>query len=197
MKKAPMEDIIVLHQPTLEKVGVLRRGTETITIWRRPFDWNRGRWDDELPQYFIEQGGELQPFQAFTGKYVFDYYCPTPELLEWWIEDKLREGYELELEIEKLKYPEDRKVKINGDTLEMWVEGFLLFAEDENGRYYKFRNVRELLDCIFDVPIGGFPEYWSLLVWEKDKIQDLVADAVVEMWEEGEFQHEEEEEEEE
>ena len=176
----------------LEKVGVLRRGTETIAIWRRPFDW--GNWGDELPRYFIEQEDELQPFQAFEEKFVFGRPCPTPALLEEWIEGKLREGYTLELEIEKLKYPVDRKATVNGDTLETWIGNFLTYAEDEEGRYYKFRNVRELLSCIFDVPIRDFPEYWTLLIWEKDKMLEIVADAVVERWEKGEFQQEEEKE---
>jgi hypothetical protein len=172
-----------MTKKTLEKVAVLKKGTETITIWREPFDW--AKWRGETPRYFIEQGGELQPFQAFKGRFVPEHYCPTPELLEGWIEEKLREGYTLELEIEKLKYPDD-KTKINGEPLDIWYGSFLTYAEGEEGRLYEFRNVRELLSCIFDVPVGDFPEYWTLLLWERERMKEIVADVVVERWEKGE-----------
>lgn len=149
---------------TLEKVGTLTKGESVITIWRKV-----QKIIVNLPedcQYFVEENGEIRPFNAFEEE---NGWHPIPSILEEWIEEKMKEGYELELEIEKLHYT-DLDKKIAGKTLGEWNCYFLGYYEEEDGTfmlwvwYDKWEQARHSLSIARD----DFADYWALLWWERD-----------------------------
>jgi len=119
----------------LERVGILMKGEDVLTVWR----WGR---EGEVCGYFVVVDGQM-------------LFYLLPSLLEEWIEGKLREGYNLELEVEKLHYT-DLSVKLAGRELGQWYEKLLSYYEPEKG---------------LEIPMEAWEEYWLLLKWERDVLQ--------------------------
>jgi len=118
----------------LEKVGMLTRGENVITVWRKAKE--EGCW------YFVAEDGQM-------------LFYPLPFPLEEWMEGKLKEGYNLELEIEKLHYM-DLSAKLAGKELKQWYEKLLSYYEPEKG---------------LEIPTENWEEYWMLLKWEREVLQ--------------------------
>jgi hypothetical protein len=119
---------------TLERVGELVKGEDAITVWRKAKE--EGCW------YFVVEEGCL-------------WFYPLPFPLEEWIEGKLREGYNLELEVEKLHYT-DLTAKLAGKELRQWYEKLLSYYDPEEG---------------LEIPRQDWEEYWLLLKWEREILQ--------------------------
>jgi len=119
----------------LERVGMLTKGEVVITVWR----WDR---EGEVYGYFVAEEGQLRLYLL-------------PSLLEEWIESKLKEGYRLELEVEKLHYT-DLSIKLAGKELRQWYEKLLSYYEPERG---------------LGIPREDWEEYWMLLKWERYILQ--------------------------
>jgi hypothetical protein len=119
----------------LEKVGELVKGEDVIAVWRRA---------EEGCGYFVVEEGHL-----------WFYSLPSP--LEEWVENKLKKGYRLELEVEKFHYT-DLSSKLAGKELGNWYEKLLSYYEPEKG---------------LDIPRENWEEYWLLLKWEREILQRL------------------------
>ncbi len=163
----------------LEKVGTLTKGESVITIWREMENIVVDLPDD--CQYYVEENGKIRPFEAFEEPE--DWLNPVPSVLEEWIEEKLEEGYELKLEIEKLDYTDLDKV-VAGKTLEEWYDHFLVYYQEEDGTFMlwvwfdRWEKARTALDISRD----DFAEYWALLQWERDILADLFKEALYDIW---------------
>jgi len=158
---------------SLEKVGILERDGDIITIWREI----RGfcKW-----KYYVEENGELRLFQAFkAGKW-------RPSLLEKWIEKKEEEEYVLYLEVERIN---DRSLdrKIAGQSLRGWYEGFLSYFETETGElllWTEFDSLRQVYDFVeYEAPpCDEWESYWRLLKWEREKLKLKFGDVILDIW---------------
>jgi hypothetical protein len=163
----------------LEKVGTLTKGESVITIWRK-----LERIVAILPddcQYFVEENGELKPFEAFEE--TKNWINPIPSILEEWIEKKMEEGYKLELEVEKLNCEDLGKV-IAGKTLDEWYDHFLVYYEEEDGTLmlWVWFNHWEKARTALDISRDDFADYWALLLWERDKLTSLFKEALYYVW---------------
>lgn len=163
----------------LEKVGTLTKGGDVITIWRRV-----DRIIINLPedfQYFVEENGELRPFEAFEEESDGDY--PIPSILEEWMEKKMEEGYKLELEIEKLDYRDLKRI-VAGKTLEEWYSHFLSYYEDEDGTFmlWVWFDRWEKARVALDISRDDFEAYWALLQWERDILVNHFRSALYDIW---------------
>jgi hypothetical protein len=162
-----------------EKVGTLTKGESVITIWREMDDIVLQLPDD--CQYFVEENGELKPFDAFEE--TEDWLNPIPSILEEWIEKKMEEGYKLELGIEKIRYTDLEKV-IAEKTLKEWYSHFLSYYEDEDGTFMlwvwfdRWEKARTALDISRD----DFERYWAMLRWERDILVGLFKEALYDIW---------------
>jgi hypothetical protein len=147
-------------EQTLEKVGELRKGDHRLVLWRSWAHFSPGGYCIGPCGYFIEEAGEIRPFQAFVEP-TLPTKPPTPELLEEFVEERLKEGYELQLEAER-KQDED---------LKGWYGGFLSYLEDEEGELEidleDWKEVRRALAGL-DVLRDDFAEYWALPYFERD-----------------------------
>jgi hypothetical protein len=167
------------HSQRLEKVGTLTKGESVITIWREMDDIVLQLPDD--CQYFVEENGELKPFEAFEEDE--DWLNPIPSVLEEWIEEKMEEGYKLELEVDKLDYTDLEKV-IAGKTLKEWYSYFLTYYEEDGGTlmlwvwFDRWEKARTALDISRD----DFADYWALLSWERDILVNLFKQALYDVW---------------
>jgi hypothetical protein len=164
---------------TLEKVGTLTKGESVITIWRRMENIVAVLPDD--CQYYVEENGKLRPFDAFEE--TEDWLYPIPSVLEEWIEEKMEEGYELELEMEKLDYTDLEKV-VGGKTLKEWYSYFLTYYEEDGGTLmlWVWFDRWEKAKASLDISRDDFGEYWALLRWERDRIVDLFMEALYDVW---------------
>jgi len=161
------------HTQSLEKVGILEKDGDIITIWREI----RGfcKW-----KYYVEENGELRLFQAFKdGTW-------RPTLLEKWIEKKEKEGYVLYLEVGRIN---DRSLsrKIAGQSLRDWYEGFLSYLETETGElilWTEFDSLRQVYDFVdYEVPpYDEWEAYWKLLKWERQKLKIKFGDVIRDIW---------------
>ena len=124
-----------MDRKTLERVGELVKGEDVIVVWRRAKE-------EEVYGYFVVEDGQL-------------LFYPLPFLLEEWIEGKLKEGYRLELEVEKLHYT-DLSAEFAGKTLGKWYEKLLSYYEPEGW---------------LNIPREYWEEYWQLLKWERETLQ--------------------------
>lgn len=113
----------------LEKVGELVKGGDVIAVWRRA---------EEGCGYFVVEEGCL-------------WFYPLAFPLEEWVEGKLKEGYRLELEVEKIHYT-DLSAKLAGKELGNWYEKLLSYYDPEEG---------------LEIPREDWEEYWLLLKWER------------------------------
>jgi hypothetical protein len=129
----------------LEKVGVLKKGEDELVLWRLCRE-------GEVLGYFVLDGGYL-------------WFYSFPSLLEEWVEGKLREGYKLELEIEKFHYRAVSE-KFAGKELGQWYEKFLSYYDPEEG---------------LNIPRVGWEEYWQLLKWERDVLQRFFSEVLMEI----------------
>jgi len=163
----------------LEKVGTLTKGESVITIWRR-IERIVGRLPDDC-QYYVEENGELRPFDAFEE--TKGWLNPTPSILEEWIEKKMEEGYKLELEIEKLECEDLGKV-IAGKTLKEWYSYFLTYYEEEDGTFmlWVWFNNWEKARTALDISRDDFADYWALLWWERKILTSLFTNALYDVW---------------
>ena len=163
----------------LEKVGTLTKGESVITIWRRIENIVAFLPDD--CQYFVEEKGELRPFDAFEEAKGLNN--PIPSILEEWIEEKLEEGYKLELEIEKIHYTDLGKT-IAGKTLREWYSHFLVYYEEEDGTLmlWVWFNHWEKARAALEISRDDFADYWALLWWERDILTERFMEALYEVW---------------
>lgn len=163
----------------LEKVGTLTKGESVITIWRR-IERIVVRLPDDC-QYFVEEKGDLRPFDAFEEAERWEN--PIPSILEEWIEEKMEEGYKLELEIEKLDYTDLKKV-VAGKTLKEWYSHFLVYYEEEDGTFmlWVWFNHWEKARAALDISRDDFADYWALLWWERDILRGLFMEALYNVW---------------
>jgi hypothetical protein len=161
----------------LEKVGTLTKGESVITIWRR-VESIVARLPDDC-QYFVEENGELRPFDAFAS---FKWASP-PSILEEWIEKKMEEGYKLELEIEKLEHEDLGKV-IAGKTLDEWYDHFLVYYQEEDGTFmlWVWFNHWEKARTSLEISEDDFADYWALLWWEREILTSLFKEALYNVW---------------
>jgi hypothetical protein len=118
----------------LERVGELVKGGDVLTVWRKAKE--EGCW------YFVVVDGQM-------------LFYPFPSPLEEWIESKLREGYRLGLNIEKLHYT-DLSAKLAGRELGKWYEKLLSYYDPEEG---------------LEIPRQDWEEYCRLLKWEREILQ--------------------------
>jgi hypothetical protein len=175
-----MKKLTAANQPnSLEKVGTLTKGESVITIWRR-IENIVALFPDDC-QYFVEENGELQPFDAFEE--TEGWINPVPSILEEWIEKKMEEGYRLELEIEKIHYTDLGKT-IAGKTLKEWDAFFLTYYEEDGGTlmlwvwFDRWEQARYALDISRD----DFADYWALLSWERERLRGLFMEALYDVW---------------
>jgi len=152
----------------MEKVGTLQKSGRVLAIWR------------DASKYFVEEGGEFR-----------EYY--TPELEEW-VEERLREGYGLKLELEKVNYT-DLNVVVGGVPLRKWYEKVLAFGGDKWSEYecvrlwYIHGNLDEAIKKL------GTIEKWlwlenswkgwgweNLLKWEKEKLKECFIKVISDVW---------------
>jgi len=124
-----------MGRKTLERVGELVKGEDVIVVWRRAKE-------EEGYGYFVVKDGQL-------------LFYPLPFPLEEWIEGKLKEGYRLELEVEKLHYT-DLSAELAGKKLGTWYEKLLSYYEPEGW---------------LNIPREYWEEYWQLLKWERETLQ--------------------------
>lgn len=172
-----MEKLTAASQ--LEKVGTLTKGERVLTIWRMIEDIVAFLSDD--CQYFVEENGELQPFDAFEE--AEGWINPVPSILEEWIEKKMEEGYKLELEIEKLHYTDLGKT-IAGKTLREWYSYFLTYYEEDGGTLmlWVWFDRWEKASAALDISRDDFADYWALLCWERDILRKLFMEALYDIW---------------
>jgi hypothetical protein len=163
----------------LEKVGTLTKGESVITIWRR-IENIVVRLPDDC-QYYVEENGELRPFDAFEE--TEGWLHPVPSVLEEWIERKMEEGYKLELEIEKLDYTDLEKV-IAGKSLKEWYSYFLTYYEEDGGTLmlWVWFDKWERAKTALEISRVDFADYWALLRWERDKLTSLFTEALYDIW---------------
>ncbi len=121
----------------LEKVGTLIKDKDVIVVWR----WGR---EEEVCGYFVAEEGHL-------------WVYPLPFALEEWIERKLKEGYRLELEAEKIQ-DTDLSAKLAGKELRYWYEKLFSYYEPEEG---------------LKIPTENWEEYWLLIKWERAMLKKL------------------------
>ncbi len=164
----------------LEKVGTLRKGRKSITILRKPVLAYEGY---RFYHYFVKEGGKPQLFKAFEWKEERE--CPTPSILEEWIEQRLEEGYKLTLEIEKLDYT-DLDAQFAGQRLSIWYSYFLSYYSDPEKSGLKlwawYDSLQEALAAL-DIPRNDFCEYWALLYWERDILVGFFKECLSDIWE--------------
>jgi hypothetical protein len=167
------------HSQDLERVGTLTKDGSVITIWRKVKGSVFFRFEDV--QYYVEENGVIRHFDAFEETEC--WLCPTPAILEEWIEEKMEEGYKLELEIEKVDYT-DLKKEIAGRTLEEWYSRFLRYYKTPDGtlmlwvwfdRWEKAKNALE-------ISRDDFNDYWALLRWEREMLTSLFMEALYDIW---------------
>lgn len=168
-----------VHFQHLEKVGTLTKGESAITIWRR-MENIVVRLPDDC-QYFAEENGELRPFDAFEE--TEGWLNPVPSVLEEWIERKMKEGYKLELEIEKLDYTDLEKA-VAGKTLKEWYSYFLTYYEEDGGTLmlWVWFDRWERAKAALEISRIDFADYWALLRWERDIIRHLFIEALYDIW---------------
>ncbi len=126
----------------LERVGVLIKDEDVIVVWR----WGR---EEEVCGYFVAEEGHL-------------WIYPFAFALEEWIERKLKEGYRVELEAEKLQ-DTDLSAKLAGKELRHWYEKLLSYYEPENG---------------LEIPMERWEEYRLLLKWEKAMLKKFFCEVL-------------------
>jgi hypothetical protein len=168
-----MEQLTSFATHTLEKVGILKRDGDIITIWREI----RGfcKW-----KYYVEENGELRLVQAFKdGKW-------RPTLLEKWIEKKEEEEYVLYLEVERIK---DRSLdrKVAGQTLRDWYEGFISYFEEETGELLLWAEFDSLKQVYLFIeyeapPYDEWEAYWRLLKWERENLKIKFGAVIQDIW---------------
>jgi hypothetical protein len=162
----------------LEKVGTLTKGESVITIWRKIENIVVNLPND--CQYYVEENSKVRPFEAFEEPE--DWLNPVPSVLEEWIEGKMKEGYKLELEIEKLHYTDLQKV-VAGKTLKEWYSYFLTYYEDESTlMLWVWFDRWEEAKAALDISRDDFADYWALLWWERDILADLFKEALYDIW---------------
>jgi hypothetical protein len=119
----------------LERVGELVKGKDAIMVWR----WGRG---EGGCVYLVVEEGQARSYSL-------------PSSLEEWVEGKLKEGYNFELEVERLHYT-DLFAKLVWKELRQWYEKFLSSYKPEEG---------------LEIPRQDWEEYWILLKWEREILQ--------------------------
>ncbi len=170
-KLAPFATHICTH--SLEKVGILKKDEEVITIWREIRGFCKWR-------YYVEEKGELRRFEAFKdGKW-------RPTLLEKWIEKKEEEEYVLYLAMRRISHTK-LEHKVGGQTLKEWYEGFLTYLETETGRlmlWAWFDSLKHVFDFIDEEapPCDEWEAYWRLLKWERERLKDKFRWALMDIW---------------
>lgn len=97
--------------------------------------------------------------------------CLTPSELENWIVQKVAEGYKFELDLwyvgkHELDFP------VGGISLKAWYENILRFVETLQGKSVLWHSHDELVQLVFslDIPRNDWPDYWALLVWEREEL---------------------------
>jgi hypothetical protein len=97
--------------------------------------------------------------------------CLTPFELEDWIVQKIAEGYKFELDLWYVgKHELD--FSVGGISLKAWYENILQFVETLQGKSVLWHSHDELVQLVFslDIPKNGWPDYWALLIWEREEL---------------------------
>jgi hypothetical protein len=153
----------------MEKVGVLEKVGSVFVIWR------------DADRYFVEAGGELREYS-------------TPADLEGWVEERLKEGYKLELELGRVEYT-DLDAAVGGVSLRTWYEKVLSFGYDRWSEYQCVRlwAINEDLDKAIKrleeieewlwLEDGWKGWRWeNLLKWEKEILKGCFVRVMSEVW---------------
>ncbi len=152
----------------LEKVGTLTKGESAITIWR-----------GKRKKYFVEANGQLMEYQKTS--------------LEEWVEERLKEGYKLGLELEKVDY-RDLNVLVGGVPLRKWYEkvlafGYNRYSEDQCVRlWYIHKTLDEAIADLETIEEWLWLDGWNgwtwetLLKWEKEKLKEFFAKVMTDVW---------------
>ncbi len=155
-------------QTKLEKVATLEGGNVFVLL-------------RDASKYFVEANGELREY-------------PTPTSLEEWVEERLKEGYKLELELDKLDYM-DLDVVVGGLPLKKWYEKVLAFGGDRYSEYecvrlwYIHGNLDEAIKELETIEEWLWLEdswqgwrWENLLKWEKEKLKEYFAKVMTDVW---------------
>jgi hypothetical protein len=145
----------------MEKVGILEKGGSIFVIWR------------DGAKYFVEAGGEFREYS-------------TPVDLEEWVEERLKEGYKLELELEKLKCT-GLEVVVAGRSLKDWYDKVLSYeygyeyTEEESVRLWSFNeNLDKAIAKLSE--LDEWKDWRDLLRWEKEILKECFMKVIEEVW---------------
>jgi len=113
--------------------------------------------DDDVVQFVVDKTKEGE--------------CLTPSELEDWIVQKIAKGYRFYLDLWYIgEYELD--FSVGGIPLKVWYENILKFVETSHGKSVLWHSHDELVQLVFslDIPKNGWPDYWALLVWEREEL---------------------------
>jgi len=109
---------------------------------------------------------------------------PTPSKMEGLILWAIAQGYRLDLDLWSAgRYKLDEL--IGGKTQKEWYEEFLGLFEMMRGRSIVWHTYDEIQQALysFNIPRNDCPDYWALLIWEREELMRRFELFVSEIWE--------------
>ncbi len=109
---------------------------------------------------------------------------PTPSKMEGLILGAIAQGYRLNLDLwSAWRYKLDEL--IGGKTQKEWYEEFLGLFERMQGRSVVWHTYDEIHQALysFNIPRNDWPDYWALLIWEREELMRRFELFVSEIWE--------------
>jgi hypothetical protein len=170
-------DLAEVPSTNEERVGFLKSQDETIEIGRVI------SFVEQRVNYYA-MGSVFVNFETIekTKKTEKGGY-PTPSDVEQWIVQKIAEGYRLELKLWNIGEYELQRT-VGGLPLKVWYENFLKFFEAMQGKsvvWHTYHEVHQALHFI-NIPKDEWPDYWALLIWEREELIDRLKVFISEIW---------------
>ena len=74
--------------------------------------------------------------------------------------------------------------RVGGKTLKEWYEDFLKFFETVQGKSIVWHTQDEIQQALYfiEIPKDEWPDYWALLIWEREELIDRLKVLISEIW---------------